>query len=105
MFKCHLDHFLLTEFIFTENVQMSSSCDCCAHLLFLCVLVNSSEKCSKCVHVKKSCSFSSQFSFHAEISHLLYACEKLKQDQIIIKEKKECLILCLSELQLKSFCF
>ena len=59
MFKCHLDHFLLTEFIFVENVQMSFSCDHCAHLLFLCVLVNSSEKCSKCVHVKKLCSFSS----------------------------------------------
>src|SRR6266480_5363371 len=102
MSKCHLDHLFLTEFIFAENVQMSCSCDHCAHLSFLCVLVNSSEKCSKCVHVKKLCFFSSQSFFHAEISHLLHAHEKLKQDQIIMKKEKKCLIFCLFKLQLKS---
>src|SRR5436190_4215837 len=102
MSKCHLNHFLLTEFIFVKNVQMSSSCDYCIYLSFLCMLVNSSEKCSKCVHVKKSCSFSSQFFFHAEISHLLHAHEKLKQDQTIVKKEKEHLIFCLFKLQSKS---
>src|SRR5438034_10572525 len=104
MFKCYLDHLLLTESIFVENVQMSFSCDHCTHLLFLCMLADSSEKCSECVHVKKLCSFSSQSFFHAEISHLFHACEKLKQNQIIVKKKKECLILCLFELQLKNLC-
>src|SRR5438034_7662486 len=105
MSKCYLDHFLLTEFIFAENVQMSSSCDCCVCLLFLCVLADSSEKCSECVCVKKLCSFSSQSFFCAEISHLLCACEKLKQDQIIVKKEKECLILYLFKLQSKNLCF
>src|SRR5436190_20539530 len=105
MSKYHLNHLLLTEFIFVENVQMSFSCDHCICLLFLCVLADSSEKCSECVHVKKSCSFSSQSFFHVKISHLLHACEKLKQNQIIVKKEKEHLILCLSELQLKSLHF
>src|SRR5204863_3542759 len=71
---------------------------------FLCVLTDSSEKCSECVHVKKSYSFSSQFFFHTEISCLLHACEKLKQNQIIMKKEKEHLILHLFKLQSKSFC-
>src|SRR5947207_10717845 len=83
---------------------MSSSCDCCAHLLFLCVLVNFSEKCSECVCVKKLCFFSSQSFFCAEIFCLLHACEKLEQNQIIVKKEKKCLIFCLSELQSKSLC-
>src|SRR5438046_1837608 len=102
MSKHYFDHLLLAEFIFAENVQMSSSCDHCTHLSFSCVLVNSFEKCSECVHVKKSCFFFSQFFFHAEISHLLHACEKLKQDQIIMKKKKEHLILYLFKLQSKN---
>jgi len=102
MSKCHLDHFLLTESIFVESVQMSSSCDHCICLSLSCMLANSSEKCSKCVHVKKSCSFFSQFFFHAEISHLLHAHEKLKQDQTIVKKEKKHLILHLSELQSKN---
>src|SRR5204863_3899284 len=104
MFKCCLDHLLLTEFIFAENVQMSSSYDCYACLLLLCVLADSSEKCSECVCIKKLCFFSSQFFFHAEISYLLCACEKLKQNQIIVKKEKKCLIFYLSEFQSKSFC-
>src|SRR5436189_2345579 len=102
MSKYCLNHFLLTEFIFAENVQMLSSCDYCICLLLLCVLVNSSEKCSKCVHVKKSCSFSSQSFFHVKISHLLHAHEKLKQDQTVMKEEKEYLILYLFKLQFKN---
>src|SRR5436189_738709 len=105
MFKCHLDHLFLTEFIFAENVQMSCSCDHCAHLLLSCILVNSSEKYSKCVHVKRSCFFSSQSSFCAEISHLLHAHEKLEQNQIIVKKEKKYLILHLFKLQSKSLCF
>ena len=104
MSKCCLDHLLLTESIFAESVQMLSSCDSCVCLLLSCVLVDSSEKYSKCVHVKKSYSFFSQFFFHAEISHLLHAQEKLKQDQIIMKEEKKHLILYLSELQSKNLC-
>src|SRR5437773_5923530 len=42
MSKHHLDHLSLTESIFAESVQMSSLCDCCTHLLFLCVLADSS---------------------------------------------------------------
>src|SRR5438034_10358112 len=102
MSKHHLDHLSLTESIFAENVQMPSSCDCCAHLSLLCVLADSSEKCSKCVHVKKSCSFSSQSFFRAKISCLLHACEKLEQNQIIMKKEKKHLILHLSELQSKN---
>src|SRR5436190_17755985 len=105
MSKHHLDHLSLAESIFAESVQMSSSCNHCVCLLLSCVLVNSSEKCSKCVHVKKSCSFSSQSFFHAEISHLLHACEKLEQNQIIMKKEKEHLILHLSELQSKNLHF
>ena len=41
--------------------------------------------------------------FCAEISHLLHACEKLKQDQIIMKKEKEHLILYLFKLQSKNF--
>src|SRR5436190_7597755 len=102
MFKHHLDHFSLTESIFTEDVQMLSFCDCCICLLLSCVLADSSEKCSKCVHVKKLCSFSSQFFFHAEIFCLLHTHEKLEQNQITVKKEKEHLIFCLSELQLKN---
>ena len=102
MFKHHLNHFLLTEFILAENVQMSSSCNYCICLSFLCVLVNSSEKYSECVHVKKSCLFSSQSFFHAKISHLFCAHEKLKQNQIIMKKKKKHLILYLFEFQSKN---
>src|SRR5437762_11743458 len=105
MFKYHLDHLFLIEFIFAENVQMSCFCDHCAHLLLSCVLANFSEKCSKCVHVKRSCSFSSQSSFCAEIFHLLHAHEKLEQNQIIVKKEKECLILYLFKLQSKNLCF
>ena len=105
MSKCYLDHFLLIKFIFAESVQMSSSCDHCVCLSLSCVLADFFEKCSKCVHVKKSCSFFSQFFFHAEISCLLCAHEKLKQNQIIVKKEKKCLILCLSELQSKNLCF
>src|SRR5947207_2158648 len=60
MSKHHLDHLSLTESIFAESVQMSSLCDHCICLSLSCVLVNSSEKCSKCMHIKKSCSFFSQ---------------------------------------------
>ena len=81
---------------------MPSSCDCCICLSLSCMLVNSSEKCSECVHVKKSCSFSFQSFFCAEISCLLHACKKLKQDQTIMKKEKKCLIFYLSELQSKS---
>src|SRR5436190_21607207 len=102
MSKHHLDHLSLAEFILAESVQMSSFCDHCTHLSLLCVLVNSSEKCSKCVHVKKSCFFSSQFFFHLKIFYLLHAHEKLEQNQIIVKEEKKHLILHLSELQLKN---
>ena len=102
MSKHHLDHLSLTESIFAESVQMSSSCDHCTHLSLSCVLVDSSEKCSKCVHVKKSCSFSSQSFFCVKISHLLHACEKLKQNQIIMKKEKKHLILYLFKFQSKS---
>ena len=80
----------------------TSSCNCCICLSLLCVLVNSSEKCSKCVCVKKSCSFSSQSFFRAKISCLLHACEKLEQNQIIIKKEKEHLIFHLFKFQSKS---
>src|SRR5438034_2768538 len=99
MFKCYFDHFLWAEFIFTESVQMLSSCDYCTHLLLLCVLADSSEKCSEYVYVKKLCFFSSQSFFHTEISCLLCAHEKLKQNQTVVKKEKKCLILYLSELQ------
>src|SRR5205809_4233806 len=105
MFKHHLDHLLLTEFIFAESVQMSFSYNHCICLSFSCVLVNSSEKCSKCVHVKKLCFFSSQFFFHTEVSHLLHAYEKLEQNQIIIKKEKEYLILHLFKFQSKNLHF
>src|SRR5947207_2335679 len=104
MFKHCLDQFLLTESICAESVQMSSSCDHCVCLLLSCVLADSSEKCSECVHVKKSCSFSSQSFFCTKISHLLHAHEKLKQNQIIVKKEKECLILHLFKFQSKSLC-
>src|SRR5436190_1124569 len=103
MFKHHFDHLPLTESIFTESVQMSSFCDHCVCLLLSCVLADFSEKYNECVCVKKLCSFFSQFFFHVKISCLLYACEKLKQNQIIVKKKKEHLIFCLSEFQSKSF--
>ena len=102
MSKHHFDHFLLTKFILAESVQMSFFCDHCAHLLFLCVLADSSEKCSECVCVKKSCFFSSQFFFHVKISHFLCAHEKLEQNQIIMKKEKKHLILHLFEFQSKS---
>ena len=105
MFKYHLDHFLLTEFILAENVQMLSLCDCCVCLSLSCVLADSLKKCSKCICVKKLCSFSSQFFFHAEISCLFHACEKLEQNQIVVKKEKEYLILYLFEFQLKNLCF
>ena len=104
MSKYYLDHFSLTESIFAESVQMLSFCDHCIYLLLSCVLANSSEKYSECVCVKKSCSFSFQFFFHAEVSCLLCACKKLKQDQTIMKKEKKHLILYLFELQLKSLC-
>ena len=102
MSKHYFDHFLLTESIFAENVQMSSSYDHCVCLSFSCVLADSSEKYNECVHVEKLCFFSSQFFFHMKISHLFHACEKLKQNQIIIKKEKEHLILHLSEFQSKN---
>src|SRR5436190_22655650 len=104
MSKCCLDHLSLTESIFAENVQMLSSCDCCVCLSLLCMLADSSEKCSECVCVKKLCSFSSQSFFHVKISHLLHTCEKLEQNQTVMKKEKKCLIFCLFELQSKSLC-
>ena len=104
MSKHCFDHFSLTESILAENVQMLSSCDCCTCLLFLCMLADFSEKCSKCVCVKKSCSFFSQSFFCVKISCFLYAHEKLKQDQIIMKKEKEYLILHLFKLQSKNLC-
>src|SRR5205085_4746897 len=94
-----------TEFIFVENVQMLFSCDHCVCLSLSCVLADSSEKCSECVHVKKLCFFSSQFFFCAEIFCLLHACEKLEQNQIIMKKEKKHLILYLFKFQSKSLCF
>ena len=46
-----------------------------------------------------------QSFFHVKISHLLHACEKLKQNQTVVKKEKEHLIFHLSEFQLKSLCF
>ena len=105
MSKHHFDHLLLTESIFAENVQISSFCNYCAYLLFLCVLVNSLKKYSEYVHIKKLCFFSSQFFFCAEIFCLLHACEKLEQNQIIMKKEKKHLILYLFKFQSKSLCF
>src|SRR5437762_5243536 len=105
MSKCCLDHFLLADFIFAKSVQMLFSCNYCIYLLFLCVLADSSEKYNECVHVKKLCSFFSQFFFHAEISHLLHACEKLEQNQIIMKKKKKNIIFNFFEFYLKIFFF
>src|SRR5436190_15718180 len=102
MSKCCLDHLLLIESIFAKSVQMLSLCDCCICLLLLCVLADSSEKCSECVCVKKSCFFSSQSFFCVKIFCLFHAHEKLKQNQIIVKKEKKCLIFCLSEFQSKS---
>src|SRR5205085_235091 len=104
MFKCHLDHLLLIKFIFAENVQMLSSCDHCICLSLSCVLADSSEKYSEYMYVKKLCSFSSQFFFCVKVFCFFHACEKLKQNQIIVKKEKKCLILYLSELQLKNLC-
>src|SRR5437763_1642809 len=105
MLKCCLNHLLLTELIFAESVQMLFSYDCCVCLSLSCMLADSSEKCSECVYVKKLCSFFSQFFFCVKIFCLLCACEKLKQDQIIVKKKKKYLIFCLFELQSKNLCF
>src|SRR5438034_3965073 len=102
MSKYHLDHFLLAESIFAESVQMLSLCDHCVCLSLSCVLADSSKKCNECVHVKKLCFFSSQSFFHAEIFCLLHACEKLEQNQIIIKKEKEHLIFHLFKFQSKS---
>ena len=105
MIKYYLNYISLTQFILAENIQISSSYNYYAHLKLSCVLADTSKKYSKCVHVKKLCFFSLQSFFHAEISYLLCACEKLEQNQIIMKKEKECLILHLFKLQLKSLCF
>src|SRR5438034_802036 len=44
-----------------------------------------------------------QFFFHAEISCLLHICEKLKQNQTVVKKEKKYLIFYLFKFQLKNF--
>ena len=88
MSKCHFNHFLLIEFIFIKNVQMLFFYDYCAYLLLTCVFADSSEKYNEYVYVKKLCFFSLQLFFCIEVFYFLCVCEKLKQDQIIIKKKK-----------------
>src|SRR5436190_9542873 len=61
MLKCCLDHFFLTQFILAEDVQMLSSCDHCARQRKSCVVSDKSDKCSECVHSKKTCLLFSDF--------------------------------------------
>ena len=90
MFKCYFDHFSLTQFILTKDVQMLSSCDHCARQQKFCVIFNKSNKYSKYVCSKKSCSLFCNF-LTVNVVQLLKTCEKIEKKQTALSNKKQCL--------------
>src|SRR5205085_7716617 len=88
MFKCHLNHFFLTQFILAKNVQMLSFCDCCARQKKFCVIFDKFNKCSECVCLKKSCSLSSD-SLIMNVVQLLKTHEKIEKEQTAFSNEKQ----------------
>src|SRR5881394_2688178 len=102
MSKCCLDHFSLTQFIFVKDVQMSSSCDCCARQKKFCVISDKFNKCSKYVHSKKSCLLFSDFLI-MNVTQLLKTCEKIEKQQIILSDEKQCLFEAFQAAEIKKY--
>ena len=90
MFKCHLNHFSLTQFIFIENVQMSSFCDHCTRQKKFCVIFNKFNKYSEYVHSKKSCLLFFNFLI-VNVVQLLKIHEKIEKEQTAFFNEKQCL--------------
>ena len=88
MFKHCFDYFSLTQFILTEDVQMSSSCNCCARQKKFCVISDKFNKCSECVCLKKSCLLFSDF-LTVNVMWLLKTCEKIEKEQITFFDEKQ----------------
>src|SRR5204863_5888942 len=88
MSKHHLDHFSLTQFILTENVQMSSSCDHCIRQKKFCVISDKFNKYSECVHLKKSCLLFFN-SLTVNITQLLKTHEKIEKEQVTLLDEKQ----------------
>src|SRR5205809_3398559 len=105
MMMCQLDHFCLSQLISSSDVEMLISCNCCAKSNCFCILSDKSEKCSECVVSKKSCFFSSQFSYCQNILKLLRAHEKIDKDHAAAAEKKEHLLETFLAVKAKSHCF
>ena len=87
MFKCHFNHFSLTQFILAEDVQMLSFCDCCTRQKKFCVISDKFNKCSECVCLKKSCSLFSDF-LTVNIVWLLKTHKKIEKKQTALSNKK-----------------
>ena len=104
MTKHQLDHFCFFQLIFSSDVEMLISCDCCVKLNCFCILSDKSEKCNECVMSKKSCSFLSQFFYHQNVLKLLKAREKIDKDHAAAAEKKEYLLEALLAVKAKSCC-
>ena len=102
MSKCCFDHFFLTQFIFVEDVQMLSLCECCVKQKKFCVVSDKSDKCSKCVHLKKSCSLFFSFLI-VNVAQLLKACEKIEKKQIALSNEKQCLFEAFQAAEIKKY--
>ena len=100
MSKYHFDHFSLTQFILVKDVQMSSFCDCCAKQKKFCVISDKFNKCSECVHSKKSCSLFFNFLI-MNITQLLKIHEKIEKEQITLSDEKQYLFEALQAAEIK----
>src|SRR5436190_12273294 len=88
MFKYHLNHFFLIQFILAEDVQMLFLCNCCIRQKKFCVIFNKFNKCSECVYSKKSCLLFSD-SLTVNIVQLLKTHEKIEKEQITLSDEKQ----------------
>ena len=88
MSKHHLNHFFLIQFILAENVQISSFCDHCTKQNKLCVISDKFNKCSECIHLKKSCLLFFSFLI-MNVAQLLKTHEKIEKKQTAFSNEKQ----------------
>ena len=102
MSKHYFDHFFLIQFIFMKDVQMLSSCNCCAKQKKFCIISDKFNKCSECVHLKKLCLLFSDFLI-VNVAWLLKTCEKIEKKQITLLNKKQCLFEAFQAAEIKKY--
>ena len=105
MFKYCFNHFLLSQLIYLNSIEMPLSCNCCACLSKSCIFSEDFSKYEKCVYLKKSCS-SSDSSLINNSLWLIHAQQKIEAEKKTVqfcqyKLLKKLISLSAKNLQLK----